>query len=75
MIMMTSNTSDDSHKKLDFIIEDNIRQIIYKLTSADITKAYTATWIDKESNPFKYEFRGLTFQGWLNPEDITLTRK
>ena len=70
MIMMTSNNS-----KPHSIKEDNIRQIIYKFTSEDITNAYTSTWLDKTSEPYKYEFRGSTFKGWLNPEDIALTRK
>ena len=40
----------------------------------DVTDDYTRTWIDSKKNPYKYEFRGNNFMGYLNPHEVVITK-
>lgn len=40
----------------------------------DVTKDYIRTWIDLKGNPYKYEFRGNNFMGYLNPHEVVITK-
>jgi len=39
----------------------------------DITKYYAKTWVDRQGEPFKYEFQG-EYSDYLNPGKIVITR-
>ncbi len=57
-----------------YIEEDNLKQIILKSKEIDITKNYKRTWIDRDSKPYKYEFRGSKYQGYHNPNELIIFR-
>ncbi len=64
--------------KLDesFVKETDIKKIIviHGGQLLDITKSYIRTWIDLKGNPYKYEFRGSNFAGYLNPHEVVITK-
>ncbi len=53
-----------------YIVETNIESISVK--GVNRIKSYVRTWIDKESIPYKYEFRGDEFQAYLNPNEVKI---
>jgi len=55
-----------------YVKEDNITSITYH--GKDITSSYVRTWQDRTSIPYKYEFRGNDFQGYLNPSEIVIVQ-
>ncbi len=58
------------------IQETNIKKIIITHNDQllDVTEDYTRTWIDLKKNPYKYEFRGDNFMGYLNPSEVVITK-
>lgn len=58
-----------------FIKETNIDKFYLKKSNTEIpTNNYARTWIDRDGHPYKYEFRGNEFMGYLNPNELILVR-
>ncbi len=59
-----------------FIKETDIKKIrvIHDGHTLDVTKDYTRTWLDLHGNPYRYEFRGNNFMGYLNPDGVVITK-
>jgi len=59
-----------------YIQETDIKKIIiiHEGQLLDVTKDYTRTWIDLKKIPYKYEFRGDNFMGYLNPDRVVITK-
>jgi len=56
------------------IQETDIKKIILKHNTQDITKNYIRTWIDLKRIPYRYEFTGLGFMNAVNPDQIVVTK-
>lgn len=59
-----------------YVQETDIKKIIiiHAGQLLDITKDYIRTWIDLKRQPYKYEFRGNNFRGYLNPHEVVITK-
>ena len=59
-----------------YIQETDIKKInvIHCGQLLDVTADYTRTWIDSKKQPYKYEFRGNNFMGYLNPHEVVITK-
>jgi len=59
-----------------YVQETDIKKIIviHGGQLRDVTEDYTRTWIDLKRQPYKYEFRGNNFIGYLNPHEVVITK-
>jgi len=59
-----------------YIEETDIKKInvIHGGQLLDVTEDYTRTWFDGKKQPYKYEFRGNNFMGYLNPHEVVITK-
>jgi len=63
-------------EKYGIIVENDIQEFHHKISGMKIPDdSYVRTWVDRDGNPYKYEFRGKEYQGYHNPEELILVRK
>lgn len=49
---------------------ENIYRCDYKIP----IDSYTRTWVEPDGTPYKYEFRGKSYIGYYNPQDLLIIK-